>query len=121
MEDHYDRLVRSNSISLFEKAQQLNRYKNPSIKIYSNPQNQSQKIVYIEYEKNWWGRLYFTLFKESSILKWIPIKTHGATTKCVQWKKNGFFYEDSTHRGTKTKNTCLFQKETIHCKREEQP
>ena len=117
MNDHYSHLVKSNSISKSKKNKYLKRYRNPSIKTYSDPLNRLQKIVYIEYDKNWWGSLYFALFRGKEILKWIKIDTYGAITTCVRWDKKRFFYIDSTHRGTKTKNVCFFQKGSVHCKK----
>ena len=117
MQAHYNSLVQSKSISQKQKQMYLKQYENLEIKICSNPQNTSQKIVYIEYEKNWWGRLYFTVFNKNEILRWIQINTHGAITKYVRWNENSFFYEDSTHSGTKTQNTCRVQKKSIACEK----
>lgn len=117
MRVHYDSLVQSNSISQKQKQIYLKQYENLEIKICSNPQNTSQKIVYVEYEKNWWGRLYFTTVSKNEILRWIQINTHGAITKYVRWNKNIFFYEDSTHSGTKTQNTCRIHKKSIDCEK----
>ena len=116
--NHFKFDINSLSPEEFKKRPHLKGYKKPSIKVYSNPRNKLQKIVYIEYEKNWWGSLYFTLFKDEKISKWTKIATHGATTICVRWNEKDFFYEDSTHMGSKTKNTCFLKSETtIHCKR----
>lgn len=111
---HYDSL----SLSESEKNRYLEEYKNPDISVCSNPHDTSQKIVYIEYEKNWWGSLYFAIVKDSKILKWIKMETYGATTKYVRWDdKKIFFYEDSTHMGTKTQNTCFIQESSVACKK----
>ena len=96
----------------------LKQYENPEIKVCPNPHNTSQKIVYIEYEKDWWGNLYFAVVQARKILKWIKIETYGATTKYVRWNDEGsFFYKDSTHRGTKTQNTCHVQESSVECKK----
>ena len=114
MKTHYDSL----SISESEKRSYLKQYENPKIIVCSNSDNVSQKIVYIEYEKNWWGSLYFTVVKKRKILKWIKIETYGAITKSVRWgNTQKFFYEDSTHMGTKTQNTCLIQESSVKCKK----
>ena len=117
MRVHYDSLVQSNSISKKQKQIYLKQYENLEVKTCSNPQNTSQKIVYIEYEKNWWGRLYFTAVNKNEILRWTQINTHGAITKYVRWNENSFFYEDSTHSGTKTQNNCRVQKKSISCEK----
>lgn len=117
MQTHYNNLVQSNSISKKQKQTYLKQYEHLEITVCPNPQSTSQKIVYIEYEKNWWGKLYFTLVNKGEILKWIPIHTHGAITKYIQWSENSFFYEDSTHSGTKTRNTCRVQKNSIPCEK----
>ena len=114
---HYTRLADSNSISQKQKRQYLKRYENPEVKVCRNPQNASQKVVYIEYEKNWWGKLYFASVSGNEILSWNPINTHGAFVKSVRWEGRSFFYEDSTHSGTKTQNTCRIQKNSVPCQR----
>ena len=113
---HYDRLVAQKAISEVEKIEELKKHENPEIKVCPNPQNTAQKTVYIEYEKNWWGSLYFVVVKDHDILKWTEIETYGATTKYVQWNEKGFFYEDSTHMGTKTQNICSIQENSVECK-----
>ena len=114
---HYDSL----SISESEKARYLKAYENPKIAVCANPHDTSQKIVYIEYEKDWWGNLYFATQKDRKILKWIKIETYGATTKYVRWDdEKNFFYKDSTHMGTKTQNTCLIQGNSVKCKKAKQ-
>ena len=114
---HYDSLVQSHSMSKKQKQISLKQYENPEIKVCSNPQYKSQKVVYIEYEKNWWGRLYFTAVNKGEILRWNQISTHGAVTQYVRWNENSFFYEDSTHSGAKTQNTCQVQKKSVSCKK----
>ena len=114
-------VVLSNLIQ-FPNQKKINILKNIKIhplKSTRIPLNKAQKIVYIEYEKNWWGSLYFTIFKDKKILKWIKTDTYGAITTCVKWNQNNFFYRDSTHMGTKTNNTCLLQKDLVHCKKQE--
>ena len=118
---HYDNLVQSSSISKKQKQTYLKQYENLEIKVCSNPQNTSQKIVYIEYEKNWWGKLYFTVVNKEEILRWIQINTHGAITKHVRWNENSFFYEDSTHSGTQTQNTCRIRKTSVSCEKLKAP
>ena len=113
---HYDNLVKSKSLSKSKKAHFLKQYKNPDITVCPNLLNTSQKIIYIEYEKNWWGNLYFTLVKDNEVLKWIKIPTYGAITTYVRWDQNSFFYKNSTHMGTKTQNTCVIKKNSIKCK-----
>ena len=118
MTAHYDSLVKSHSISQKQKKTELKKYENPEITICPNPQNKSQKIIYIEYEKNWWGSLYFTVVKKDEIVRWTKMNTHGAITKYVRWNENSFFYEDSTHSGTKTQNTCRIQKNfSVQCEK----
>lgn len=114
---YYSRLVSSNSISQKEKAQALKRYSNPSVRVCSNPQNTLQKVVYVEYEKNWWGNLYFAILENDEILKWNAINTYGAVTEYVRWSEGGFFYEDSTHSGAKTQNTCHVERGSIRCQK----
>ena len=117
MQAHYDSLVQSQSISQKQKQIYLKQYENLEIKICPNPQNTSQKIIYIEYEKNWWGKIYFTAVKKDEILRWTQINTHGAITQHIQWNENSFFYEDFTHSGTKTRNICRVQKKSVSCEK----
>lgn len=98
-----------------------------AIKVYSNSKNKWEKVVYLERKKNWWGDLYFFQFKNNEIESWTQIKTYGAITTCVNWKTHegsfGFFYKDSTHKGTKTENFCTVypeftkDKNPLKCKR----
>ena len=118
MKAHYDKLVKEKAISESRKMYYLKKYENPEIKVCPNPHSTSQKIVYIEYEKNWWGSLYFTVVKDDKVLKWVPIETYGAVTESVRWDdEKTFFYKDSTHMGTKTQNTCLIQDSSVKCKK----
>ena len=111
---HYDSLTISES----EKARHLKQYESLEITVCPNPHNTSQKIIYIEYEKDWWGSLYFTLVGEGKILKWAKIETYGTITKRVKWNdEKSFFYEDSTHMGTRTHNTCLIQDFSPKCEK----
>ena len=113
---HYDKLVEKKSISESRAIDAIKKYENPEIKVCPNPHNFSQKIVYIEYEDNWWGSLYFTLVKDGKILKWMKIETYGATTDYVRWNNDGsFFYKDSTHMGTRTHNTCFVRNHSVKC------
>ena len=118
---HYKLDINNLSAAELKKMPHLKRYRKPTIKVFSNPRHQNQKIVYVEYEKNWWGNLYYSLFdKSGKIAKWKKVETHGATTVCIRWKKDGqrFFYEDMTHAGHKTKNICFVQEGTVNCKKE---
>lgn len=92
-----------------ESDKGLKNFQNMETKIYSNPKDHSEKVVYIEYDKDWWGKLYFAKVEKASheIKQWTPIKTYGAIVKCVKWENaKNFLYWDSTHQGTKTKNSC---------------
>jgi len=114
MKTYYDSL----SISKAEKTHYLKKYKNPEIFICANPHNVSQKTVYIEYDKNWWGSFYFAVVQNNKILKWIQIKTYGAIVRHVRWNdEKNFFYEDSTHMGTRTHNTCRIQDSSVNCEK----
>lgn len=117
LEVHYENLVKSGSISKADKARYLKQYENPDIRVCPNPRDISQKVVYIEYEKDWWGSLYFALVKDGKVSKWMAIETYGAITERVKWEEEGFFYEESTHRGTKTQNTCLIRENSVECER----
>ena len=120
MNDHYSRLVKSGALFEERKNYFLEKYKNSPIKVYSNPSNKSQKIVYIEYEKNWSGMLYFAIFIDKKASTWIKIETYGAITTCVRWKdEKSFFYADSTHMCTRTQTTCLIQNNSVHCEEKE--
>ena len=122
IEAHYNRLVKKGSFPKFERKKFIqiyykNYYENKAIEVYSNPRNSSQKIVYIEYDKNWWGSLYFVVFKDKKNLKWTPIPFYGAIIKCVQWDENSFFHESSTHQGSKAKGSCSIRKDSIQCEK----
>jgi len=121
MDAHYSHLVSSGSISQREKVQALKKYENPSIIVCPNPQDPLQKVVYIEYEKNWWGNLYFVILENNKIFQWSAINTHGAITTHVRWNEDSFFYEDSTHSGTKTQNICHVKQGSILCQRFKKP
>ena len=97
------------------------KYQNPEVRIYPNPKNHNEKIIYIEPEKNWWGFLYFATFNGSKLNEWKQIETYGAITTFVEWRNNGFFYKDSTHSGTKTENFCHVKNGSFKCVRTKEP
>ena len=118
LDEHYSRLVEAGSLFEVEKDYFLEKYSDPFIEMYSNPLNKSQKVIYIEYDKNWWGSLYFAVFENQQISKWIAISTYETTINCVRWNKQSFFYQDSTHQGNVTRNTCVFENDSVQCEKE---
>ena len=109
---HYNNL----SISRRQKDSYIRRYSNPDITVCTNIHKLNQKVVYIEYDRNWWGNLYFVVIKDKKILTWQKINTHGAITKYIRWRDDkSFFYEDSTHQGSRTRKLCSFQDSFVKC------
>ncbi len=116
MAAHYDRLLQSNSTSQ-TKEEYLKQYENPIIAVCPNPDDISQTAVYIEYEENWWGSLYFATVNKDEILGWNHIHTHGAVVQQIRWKRGDVFYEDSTHGGAKTRNICRILRNSVSCRK----
>lgn len=118
MDEHYSRFVETGSLYEVEKEYYLEKYADPFIEVYSNPNNKSQKIVYIEYNKDWWGSLYFVVFKDQQFLQWTEIELFKVTVTCVQWNEEDFFYQHSIYQEAVKKNTCFFKNDSIQCEKE---
>ena len=124
IDEHHSRLLQAGKLfpsdrirENFIKTYYKNYRDDGSIEIYTNPNDTSQKVVYIEYERNWGGTPYFTVIKDDKIVKWVDATYYGAISSCFWWGQDGFFYKTSTRRGSKATIRCRVREESPQCAR----
>lgn len=112
IDDHYNRLFKDKKTSAPKREDFVKTYyksynDKDAIKVYSSLHNESYKVVYIEYDKNWWGSPYFVEIKNDKITIWADATYYGATSYCFWWEQDKFFYKTSTHMGSKATIRCI--------------